>query len=282
MEKEYSENYFSGFSFEKICQITDELIRLEECLGDDPAAIKALKLQHKTLKVLLDSFTYCALLDDDEGWYFNAFFSDIQKLCADVNPLLMFYLSKTWMSQIHEDFMEILPFLDRSLEYVKHSKHPFDSPVEVAFTHASISYLYGQKDVSEIQKLYRAGLDLINEDVGFNSKRNINGLDLFIMFVFVVREEHNKRLDLVHEFHSENTDIRYVDKINKVVQKFLKYFDYAGNSTCFDMLIRVAFHLIEACDWENIRSTYGWRDKEYTDETFLGAAHEINKYIGRK
>ena len=203
-----------------ISELADSIIEIENSIEDEGSSLVALQLLHKTQRLLLDNFIgrmvsgpYGYILIEDV-------FAELEKRDCDISPLVMFYLAKYLMND-GSNCEKALPFLSKSLEYSITSKHPMDSPVDVAFTHAAVSYLSNKKDACEIDKLYATAVELINDSGSFNSIKQISGLDLFILFAFIVKEKAG--LDMIHEFCKDECDIRDDDPLFSVEHNFLNY-----------------------------------------------------------
>jgi hypothetical protein len=253
-----------------ISELADSIIEIENSIEDDGSSLIALDLLHKTHRLLLDNFIgrissgpYGYILIEDV-------FAELEKRDCDISPLVMFYLAKYLMNG-GSNCEEALPFLSKSLEYSITSKHPIDSPVDVAFTHAAVSYLSNKKNASEIDKLYSAAIELISDSGSFNSIKQISGLDLFILFAFIVKEKAN--LDMIHEFCKDECDIRDADPLFSVEHNFLNY-AYENDLSNKDIselhLVKMIALYIEEVSLDELSQFY--EDKFHTrDDVALGS-----------
>jgi len=263
-----------------INELAGSIIEIENSIEEDGSSLVALELLHKTHRLLLDNFIG-RIASGPYGYILiEEFFDELEKRDCDISPLVMFYLAKYLMNG-GSNCEEALPFLSKSIEYSVTSKHPIDSPVDVAFTHAAVSYLSNKKNASEIDKLYSAAIELISDSGSFNSIKQISGLDLFILFAFIVKEKAS--LDMIHEFCKDEFDMRDDDPLFSVEHNFLKYAyseDFANKDVSDLHLVKMIALYIKEASLDELSQFYEEQFHTRNDVSLGSIPRKILKSFG--
>jgi len=129
-------------------------------------------------------------------------------------------------------FEKSLQFLSKSPEYAISSKDGINSPVDLAMTSASVSYLTNKNAVSEIEMLYKSAIDLSKNGECSNSKKYFSSLNVLILLIFIIKKKVN--LKMISEFYSKKFFMRDDESFSRVVRDFMGYLGYSIDFSKFD------------------------------------------------
>ena len=253
MYKELEELF--EYRLKPISELSDKIIEIENAIAEDSFNLTSLELLHKTHKLLFESLIWGILSHPHGDIFIDDVLDELKERYIDLSPLVVVHLSK-FMIENGSDYEATLPLLSKSREYLIHCKHPMASPVDAAFTHASITYLVNKKDASEIEKLYRTALDMISDDGSLNSSKNITDLDLFAFFNFIVKQEYTGSLNLINEFHVDEFHAKGKDRFASFVRNFMKWFGYSDNPEVLESLIMAASIIVEFDNYDVFPELY--------------------------
>jgi len=153
--------------------------------------------------------------------YTELVIEELEQRDLSISPPLKFHCAKELIEL--RELEKSSGYLSESLEYVKGSGFALDSPDDVALTNASVSYLTN-KPTLEIEGLYKSAIEFSQESERLNNKRHFPSLEVFMMFVFVIREKVD--IEMLCEFYCERFCTRDEDSISEVVQDFMNMLDF--------------------------------------------------------